>query len=304
MAFIIPKKIEKLTHGGVVRALLVENEEYAVPNRTNWPKHVPDLVHRTKKITVEIELSDLDKAWGQCLSYYRLGSETIHLILTPKLFAQYETDERSYIVRNPIPNIVLHQLPIVKKRRGRPPRKTVKRKVTFSHPDEKFYEPTNPKKYSSRLEPWKDIDDPRPHSWLPIKKTTSPKLRSISGKRRGRPKRIQGFKPNSADPCAYCHIFESNPVLGHTLCCGRILHVNLENSVYEPDTYKQVYENPEIPVRTPKKHKWNRNKETGLSICTREGCGITVKNYRVKRGGTAPCKGIFPRKMVWVKVET
>lgn len=296
MAFIIPKKIEKLTHGGVVKALLVENREYTVPNRTNWPKHVPDLVHRTKKITVEIELSDLDRAWGQCLSYYRLGSDKIHLLLTPNLFQQYEQDERSYVAKNPIPNITIHKLPVVKKKRGRPSQKTVKREVTISNPDKKFYEPTKPKRLSPMLEPWKDIDI--------LKTRTAPKLRSLSGKKRGRPKRTQGFKPNSAEPCEYCHIFESNPVLGHTLCCGRIINAGSENSVYEPDTYIHVYENPETSVRAPKKHRWDSNKETGLSTCTREGCGITVKNYRVKHGGITSCKGIFPRKMVWIKEET
>ncbi len=218
MAFVIPKKIKNLTHGGVIKALLADNKDYAVPSRTNWPQHVPDLVHGTEKITVEVELSDLDRAWGQCLSYYRLGSEKIHLLLTPKLFAQYESDERSYVVGNPIPNIFLHKLPVVEKRRGRPPQKTATREVTVPPPDEKFHEPSDSKRQSSRLEPWKDYSTSRRWS---RKGTTLPRMRPLSGRRRRGPKGTQRFKPNSADSCEYCHLFMDNPVLEHTLCCGR-----------------------------------------------------------------------------------
>ena len=231
MEIIIPKKIEKLSHGGVVKALLEANKGFTVPSRTEWPKHVPDLVHKTKRVTVEVEMTNLETGWGQCLSYYRLGSKTIHLILPPKLYQQFLNDEENYVVRNPIPNIEVHKLPIVQKRRGRPAkRKTVTRKVTTKDTEEKFYEPKQ--KPFSRIRPWKKEEQETEKDYIKglyekvsITKTDKnqdpvPK----TGRKRGRPKSKAYLLPNSTPPCKYCHNFDyEGSTYRHCLSCGRLV---------------------------------------------------------------------------------
>lgn len=109
----IPGKIEDFTHGGIVEQLLEENKKLKKPSRTEWMNHVPDLVHRNRRIAVEVELTDLTKGWGQCLSYHRLDSEEVHLVLPPSLYQKYIRDEKEYVIKNPIPNIHVYSLPSI-----------------------------------------------------------------------------------------------------------------------------------------------------------------------------------------------
>lgn len=217
MAITIPKKIEKLSHGGVVKELLEANSNFKVPSRTEWPKHVPDLVHKTKKVTVEVEMSNLETGWGQCLSYYRLGSEIIHLILPPRLFRQFKQDEKNYVIKNPIPNIEVHQLPIVERKRGRPPtKKRVSRSITVADPAEKFYDEKQKKPFS-RMRPWNDEEQDYRKSLS--KKVSMTKI----GSKRGRPKSKSRLLPNATEPCDYCHLFPASLVFLYCLSCGRLV---------------------------------------------------------------------------------
>lgn len=141
MEITIPKRVTKASHGAIVKSLLELNEGFTEPSRTQWPKHVPDLVQSVKRIVVEVEMTNLVNAWGQCLSYHRLGAKEIHLVLPPKLFRQFERDEKIFAKKNPLPNIHIYELPIIKKTRGRPPIKREKMiKVTKRDPAEKFSE--------------------------------------------------------------------------------------------------------------------------------------------------------------------
>jgi len=231
MAITIPKKIEKLSHGGVVKALLKANKGFTVPSRTEWPKHVPDLVYTKEKITVEVEMTDLEKGWGQCLSYYRLGSEQIHLILPPKLYQQFLNDEKNYVVRNPIPNIEVHKLPVVKrtKRRGRPAKtKIVTKKLKTIDPKEKFY--SQKQKPFSRISPWEDKEQEEKYIESLYEKISVTKKDEDkdpipeTDRKRGRPKSKSYLLPKSTPPCKYCHNFDyEGTTFRHCLACGRLI---------------------------------------------------------------------------------
>lgn len=112
----IPDALDGYTHGAVVKSLLKCNRQLKVPSRTGWVVNVPDLVHKRRRIAVEVELSDLTVGWGQCLSYYRQGALEIHLVLSPRLHAHYEKNEERFIKENPMPNIKVYSLPEVKRK--------------------------------------------------------------------------------------------------------------------------------------------------------------------------------------------
>ena len=150
MEITLPETVSEPSHGGIVKVLMELNQGFTVPSRSQWPKYVPDLVHSEKRIAVEVELTDLLKAWGQCLSYYRLGAKEVHLVLTPQLFRQFERDEKSFVKKNPLPGIRVYELPLVEKTRGRPPVKQKKTiMVTAKDPSEKFVAEENKSPYAS-----------------------------------------------------------------------------------------------------------------------------------------------------------
>ena len=154
MEITLPKTISEPSHGGIVKTLIELNQGFNVPSRSQWPKYVPDLVHAEKRIAVEVELTDLLKAWGQCLSYYRLGAKEVHLVLPPKLFRQFERDEKSFIKKNPLPSIRVYELPLVEKTRGRPLMKKERTiTVTTRDPAEKFVAEENKAPYAPA---WKE----------------------------------------------------------------------------------------------------------------------------------------------------
>ena len=167
MEITLPETISEPSHGGIVKALIELNQGFTVPSRSQWPKYVPDLVHAEKRIAVEVELTDLLKAWGQCLSYYRLGAKEVHLVLPPKLFRQFERDEKSFIKKNPLPSIRVYELPLVEKIRGRPPvekERTIM--VTTRDPVEKFVAEENKAPYAPA---WKEEVEPEEQGLYVVK---------------------------------------------------------------------------------------------------------------------------------------
>jgi hypothetical protein len=107
------------------------NTLYDYPARGSWSESWPDLEEPITRQVVEVALTDLKKAWGQCLYYYRMGASRIHLVLSPKLFLDYKNNESAFVRENPIPNVDVYTLPqilvrVSHKVKVKPKRKPVK----------------------------------------------------------------------------------------------------------------------------------------------------------------------------------
>lgn len=225
MEITIPKELKTYSHNGVLDSLLQVNPEFKKPSRTEWVGHIPDMVHEDERIAVEVEMSDLDMAWGQCLSYYRLGSKEIHLILPPLLYGEFIKDENKFLMKNPIPNVTVYELPSVpRKSLGRPPKVDMSvREITHKDPIEKFYEPIEKelnelRKQKIKSETTNELVKKRP---FPRKKH---QIIDVNKKR-------SFIKSRKHKQCKYCHLFQPiqrddeiiDTKFHHCLACGRLV---------------------------------------------------------------------------------
>lgn len=112
MSLILPAKLEQFRHDDIVRLIKQLNSKYELPRRGSWGQGIPDLEEPITRAVVEVAIArELKTVWGQCLYYYRLGASHIHLVLSPKLFRQYRTNECTFIKENPITNVDVYMLP-------------------------------------------------------------------------------------------------------------------------------------------------------------------------------------------------
>jgi len=219
----IPKELKNYSHNGVIDILFKANPEFKKPNRTEWVGHIPDMVHVNERIAVEVEMSDLDMAWGQCLSYYRLGSKEIHLILPPSLYGEFIKDENKFLMKNPIPNVTVYELPPVSRKNfGRPPKvdKSI-REFIHRDPIEKFYETSENEIKELKIKKLKtDV------KLGFVKKRPYPRNSNS-----GRPKSHSNIKSKHYKKCKYCHLFQPVEIddrvidtkFHHCLACGRLV---------------------------------------------------------------------------------
>jgi len=110
MKLILPKSLDKFHHDEIVKTLIELNPTFYRPDRGSWPQGIPDLENPSREV-VEVALTHLRDAWGQCLYYYRSGATCVHLVLSPKHYLEYTTKELAFINANPIPNVEVHALP-------------------------------------------------------------------------------------------------------------------------------------------------------------------------------------------------
>lgn len=113
MSLNLPVSIDKFSHEDIVRILIKLNPRFYRPNRGSWPQGIPDLENANREV-VEVALTKLRDAWGQCLYYYRSGATHIHLVLSPKHYLDYKTKEITFIKANPLPNVTVYVLPELK----------------------------------------------------------------------------------------------------------------------------------------------------------------------------------------------
>jgi len=106
----LPTKLDKYAHDDIVRVLMQLNPRFFRPDRGSWQQGIPDLEDSYREV-VEVALTNLRDAWGQCLYYYRSGATRVHLVLSPKHYLDYKTKETVFIKTNPIPNVEVHALP-------------------------------------------------------------------------------------------------------------------------------------------------------------------------------------------------
>jgi len=112
MSLKIPDVLEHYWHDAIVKVLIKLNPQYHSPNRGSWLEGVPDLEDADREV-VEVALTNLRDSWGQCLYYYRMNATHIHLVLSPKLYIDYQNKERAFIRANPIPNADVYTLPAI-----------------------------------------------------------------------------------------------------------------------------------------------------------------------------------------------
>lgn len=110
MKLILPKILDKFSHDEIVKTLMELNPRFYRPNRGSWRQGIPDLEDASREV-VEVALTKLRDAWGQCLYYYRSGATCVHLVLSPRHYLDYTTKESAFIKANPIPNVEVHALP-------------------------------------------------------------------------------------------------------------------------------------------------------------------------------------------------
>jgi len=103
--------LKHFSHSQILRILKQLNTQYKDASHGSWSESWPDLEEPITRQVVEVALSDLKKAWGQCLYYYRMGASEIHLVLSPKLFLDYENNESAFVRENPILNVAVYTLP-------------------------------------------------------------------------------------------------------------------------------------------------------------------------------------------------
>lgn len=112
MSLNLPEKISKYAHDDIVKILIELNPTFFHPNRGSWQQGIPDLENPIREV-VEVALTKLRDAWGQCLYYYRSGATHVHLVLSPRLFVEYQIKEVSFIKANPIPEVDVYKLPSI-----------------------------------------------------------------------------------------------------------------------------------------------------------------------------------------------
>lgn len=115
MEIVLPKTLKQFAHDDIVRILKRLNSRFRQPHRASWPQGVPDLEEPVTREVVEVAVArDLRIAWGQCLYYYRMGASQIHLVLSPRLHISYKKDECSFVRENPIPKVIVYELPDIR----------------------------------------------------------------------------------------------------------------------------------------------------------------------------------------------
>lgn len=112
MSIILPSKLEHFRHDDIVHLIKELNSQYDLPHRGSWGKGIPDLEEPITRQVVEVAIArELKTVWGQCVYYYRMGASHIHLVLSPRLFRNYKTDECTFVKENPVPNVEVYMLP-------------------------------------------------------------------------------------------------------------------------------------------------------------------------------------------------
>ena len=134
MSLKIPELLDHYWHDDIVKVLIKLNPQYHSPNRGSWLEGIPDLEDADREV-VEVALTSLRDAWGQCLYYYRMNAFHIHLVLAPKLYIDYQNKEKAFINANPIPLVDVYALPEIPARPK--PNKTAKTKP-IRKPEAKF----------------------------------------------------------------------------------------------------------------------------------------------------------------------